>query len=348
LADLYREKSQYPKAQEAALDAKKIAPANLQVLQTVANVYIAAGKRDDAKYVYGQMRGIALDQSDANALYAIAERQASMSLLQDSVETLSIALEYNPQSVLIQTRLAEMLLKTGQIELAENLIGKVLKDSPKQSEGQRLKGDLLVHKGKLDASIKPYRQAVAMDNNDDNALALGLSYSRLGKSDKAVSVLKAVKGKNRFDQRIGVALTELYMQRGEFANASKTLEGLLSTAPNQPLLLNNLANVYDLLSDKRALDTSKKAYGLAPKNSNINDTYGWLLTKAGQAEIGLPLLREAHIRDSDNLEVRYHIAATLNKLGRSKEALKELTEVLNSQRAFISIEKAKNLKGQLE
>ena len=348
LANLYREDNQYQKAQEAALEAKKIAPANLQVLQTVANVYIAAGKRDDAKYVYGQMRGIALDQSDANALYAIAERQAGMSLFRDSVETLSIALEYNPQSILIQTRLAEMLLKTGQIELAENLIGKVLKDSPKQSEGQRLKGDLLVHKGKLDASIKPYRQAVAMDNNDDNALALGLSYSRLGKSDKAVSVLKAVKGKNRFDQRIGVALTELYMQRGEFANASKTLEGLLSTAPNQPLLLNNLANIYDLLGDKRALDTSKKAYDLAPKSSDINDTYGWLLTKAGQAEKGLPLLREAHTRDSSNLEIRYHIAATLNKLGRGKEALKELTEVLNSQRAFPSKEKAKVLKTQLE
>ena len=348
LANLYREKGQFQKAQEAALDAKKIAPANLQVLQMVANVYITAGKREDAKYVYGQMRSIALDQSDANALYAIAERQAGMSLFRDSVETLSIALEYNPQSILIQTRLAEMLLKTGQIELAENLIAKILKDNPKQSEGQRLRGDLLVNKGKLEASIKPYRQAVAMDNNYDNALALGLAYSRLGKSDKAISVLKAVKGKNEDDQRIGVALAELYMQRGEFAYASKTLEGLLSTAPNQPLLLNNLANIYDLLGDKRALDTSKKAYDLAPKSSDINDTYGWLLTKAGQAEKGLPLLREAHTRDSSNLEIRYHIAATLNKLGRDKEALKELTDVLNSQRAFPSIEKAKSLKSKLE
>jgi len=348
LANLYREQSQFKKAQEAALDAKKIAPANLLVLQTVANVYIAAGKRDDAKYVYGQMRGIALDQSNASALYAIAERQASMSLLRDSVETLSIALEYDPQSMVIRTRLAEMLLRTGKIELAGNLIEKILKDRPKQAVGQRLKGDLLVHKGKPEAAIKLYRQAVAMDNNGDNALALGLAYSRLGKTGKAVNVLTAVKHGGQVDQRIGVALAELHMQRGEFSNASKTLEELVSATPNQPLLLNNLANIYDLLGDKRALEVAKKAYDLAPKSADINDTYGWLLSKTGQAEKGLPFLREAHIRNSDNLEVRYHIADTLNKLGRSKEALKELTGVLNTQRPFPSKERAKDLKTQLE
>lgn len=271
-----------------------------------------------------------------------------MSLLQDSVETLSIALEYNPQSILIQIRLAEMLLKTGQIDLAENVIEKVLKNHPKQSGGYRLKGDWLVHKGKLGASVESYRQAVAMDNNSDNALGLGLVYGRLGKVDKAIRVLNAVNSKNQVDQRIGTALAELYMQRGEFANASKALEVLLSKVPNQPMLLNNLANVYDLLGDIRALDMAKKAYGLAPKSSDINDTYGWLLTKAGQAEKGLPLLREAHIRNSDNAEVRYHIAEALNKLGRRKEAFKELTETLRHQHPFPSIEKAKALKSQLE
>ena len=347
LASIYTEQNKYKKAVEAALEAKKIAPVNLQVLQGVANSYRAAGKRDDAKYVYGRMRSIALDSADADALYVIAERQASMGLLQDSVETLSIALEYSPQNVFIQTRLAEMLLKTGQIELAENLIEKVLHYHPKQSAGYRLTGDLLVHKGKLGASIKPYMKAVTMDNNSDNVLALGLAYSRLGKNGKAIRVLKAVNGKKQ-GQRIGVALAELYMQQGEFANAGNALERLLEKAPNQPLLLNNLANVYDLLGDKKALSTAKKAYDLAPKSADINDTYGWQLSKSGEPKKGLPLLREAHIRNSESLEVRYHIAETLAKLDRQKEALDELTKIFNTKRSFPSKDKAIVLKERLQ
>ncbi|PCI22609.1 MAG: PEP-CTERM system TPR-repeat protein PrsT [Piscirickettsiaceae bacterium] len=347
LANLYAEQKSYTASLEAVLEAKKIAPKNLLILQTVAANYLALGKRDDAKYTYGQMRSIALDASDTDALYNIARQQANMGRLQDAVETLSIALEYKPNNVQIQTRLAELWLRTNKHELAKNLIDNMRTARPKGSEGHRLLGDLLVNQGKASQSIKHYKKALILAKTSDNALALSLALSGLDKESQAIGILEKAKRAKYADGRVSVALTELYMKQGHFKKAANELEGLLKQSPNDPFILNNLANVYDLLNDKRALGLAKKAYSIAPTSADINDTYGWQLTKAGQFEKALPYLREAHNRNSSNLDVRFHIAKTLAELKRNKEALNELKELLRDNQGFVSKDEALMLEKEL-
>ena len=48
----------------------------------------------------------------------------------------------------------------------------------------------------------------------------------------------------------------------------------------------------------------------------------------GQTEAGLRYLRDARLRSPGNGEIRFHLAWTLNKLGRQAEAREELAAAL--------------------
>jgi len=49
----------------------------------------------------------------------------------------------------------------------------------------------------------------------------------------------------------------------------------------------------------------------------------------------LRYLREAKLRDAANPEIRYHLAAALDKLGRASEARQELDQTLAGNRGFL-------------
>jgi Flp pilus assembly protein TadD len=60
-------------------------------------------------------------------------------------------------------------------------------------------------------------------------------------------------------------------------------------------------------------------------------------------DAGLRHLREARLRDPQNPEIRYHLAAALAKIGRKEEAQQELDEALRTKVAFDDIEAARSL-----
>ena len=76
------------------------------------------------------------------------------------------------------------------------------------------------------------------------------------------------------------------------------------------------------------------AQALAPQQPQINDTLGWILVKNAQPGEGLPYLREAVARQSDDPTLRYHLAVALHDLGRQSEAVKELTAALRQAGEF--------------
>ncbi|MCX7894187.1 MAG: tetratricopeptide repeat protein, partial [Burkholderiales bacterium] len=99
--------------------------------------------------------------------------------------------------------------------------------------------------------------------------------------------------------------------------------------------------------DPRALEYAQKAYALAADDPLVNDTLGWILTRAGKPDEALLHLRNALIRQGDNAAIRYHLAAALAQLGRTKEAVKELDAALKSGQLFEGLDEAKILRMRL-
>ncbi|MCP4934764.1 MAG: PEP-CTERM system TPR-repeat protein PrsT, partial [bacterium] len=104
--------------------------------------------------------------------------------------------------------------------------------------------------------------------------------------------------------------------------------------PDDPSLLNNLAMLYQMAGDARALETAKKAYQLAPTDPFVADTLGWVLISNGRPEEGLRYLREAQSRNASLPDIGYHLALALHALGRDGEAKRELERITRGGREF--------------
>jgi len=93
-------------------------------------------------------------------------------------------------------------------------------------------------------------------------------------------------------------------------------------------VLNNLANLYLLQKDPRALDLAEKAHRLAPGSVGIQDSLGWILLSQGQLARGSELLKQAASLAPKMATVRYHYAVALEKSGNRVAAKKELQAAL--------------------
>lgn len=144
-----------------------------------------------------------------------------------------------------------------------------------------------------------------------------------------------------------LVLGESYTRADQLQMARKTYEQVLKIQPTNVGALNNLANVLRRLGDPMALNYAEKAYALAPASPIVLDTLGWLLVRKGDAKKALPLLRDASLRESQNAEIRYHLAVVLERLGRVSEAKRELRQALASGIKFEGHEEAKAMLGRL-
>lgn len=100
------------------------------------------------------------------------------------------------------------------------------------------------------------------------------------------------------------------------------------------MALNNLAWLYLLNKDPRAVDTSRAAFQLAPAVPEIADTYGWSLVENNRAGEGVPILEKAAKARPEAAGVQYHYAAALARTGRRDEAKRVLSALLDGEAAF--------------
>ena len=64
------------------------------------------------------------------------------------------------------------------------------------------------------------------------------------------------------------------------------------------------------------------------------DTAGWVALQSGKPDRALQLLRDARLREPENSEIRYHLAAALVSAGRKTEAREELEAALRNKGNF--------------
>ena len=142
-------------------------------------------------------------------------------------------------------------------------------------------------------------------------------------------------------------LTDIDLQAGRIDAAQASLEIIIASHDGEVLAMNNLAWIYDRRQDARALPLARKAFAQGPSASTA-DTLGWILMQKSEMAPAMHLMQRAKAERPDDAAIGYHLAAGLNRTGRSGEARLLLEAIMARKAVFADAGEARALLATLQ
>jgi putative PEP-CTERM system TPR-repeat lipoprotein len=320
------------KALAAAQRAELIDPDNARVLTALGNAHLALGDKAVAQNLYGR---VATDASyDPLRLFQIARLQYRADDLGGALWSVTKAVEAQPQFTEARVKQVELLLALGKRDKALAAARALAADQPRAAGVQRVLGDALTAANDLTGALGAYQRALELAPSANAVIRVYHAHLALGQAKEARALLLERLKRAPDERRVRSALAEDYLGSGEWAQARRQYEILVEGGAGTAAQHNNLAMIYLRQGDPRARRQAERAIELDPDSPTANDTLGWLLVQSNQASAGLGYLRKAEARAAQNPEIRYHIGATLQRLGRTQEARVAFERALASANAF--------------
>jgi len=206
---------------------------------------------------------------------------------------------------------------------------------------------VLSQQGDFSAAAEAYQRAYDMAPSGQLALLSSNARRQSGDHEAAATALRNWLAVQPDDHRVRLQLAMYLDQTGRQEDAIAEYEQLLDQRPDNVVALNNLAWLYHLVGDGRAVTLAEQAVELAPDRPEITDTLGWILVEEGELRRGLLLLQQAAVQAPHIPDIRYHLAVAYQRVGRLDEARKELQYLLASGEEFARRDDAQALMNEL-
>ena len=328
--------------QARSADARAVPPRALLV-----RAYLAQRRADVAKKVVDELLAIDRSGADSHLLaaavaVALGDSRAAQQYAEDAVRAvprsaeawlakgqvlfqarqidaaraaLRQAVALDPRSAAALTALAQLELAAGDRAAAHAVAAAATARDESRAAGLRLEGELLLQEpGKSAEAVRVYERLQAVRPSSLGAIQLYQARASAGVAHPEQTLDEWLRQHPR-DIGAYAALAGHWQQHAEPDRAIAAYQAALAIQPNSAGLLNNLACVYLVRKDPRALATARRAYELAPHAPQVADTLGWTLVEQGSLPEGLNLLREAAAGAPNETEVQYHLAAALARGG---------------------------------
>ncbi|WP_413898913.1 XrtA/PEP-CTERM system TPR-repeat protein PrsT [Rhodoferax sp.] len=307
-------------------------PQDLLVLFALARAFLANGDNAGAKSSLITATRVA--DYNPTLQVQIATLQLAAQNVNGAAYSLEKALATRPDFLPALALMTEVELRQSDFAKAERRAMSITAKHPKRAIGHSLQGDIAVARGQTRVALDAYRRAHQLEPSTESLLRLfRILASQDGGRPAQQLAEQWIKSHPR-DASTQRALADAYARGGNFSAARLAYEALLQSAPDDAVVLNNLANVLLRLKDPGAIKVAEQAVAKSPGNANAVDTLGWALFQNGQTDRSLPILRDARLRDPANPEIRYHLAVVLAQTGRKTEARDELEVALKGGAAF--------------
>lgn len=179
---------------------------------------------------------------------------------------------------------------------------------------------------------KAYKQALALDANNEDAMAgLAMVYADLGDNKGASEMLRKVAEKNP-NMRTLAALAGAYEQMRDYSMAAESLKKALDLAPgSNPELKRALAQ--NLMLAERydeALKVYEELLAEEPKDAQSQLRISQIYRQKRDFAKAREASRKARELDPDSLEVRYNDVNLFEAEGKTAEAITLLKDMLDS------------------
>lgn len=328
-------------AEPVVKEAMEIAPNNARVLGQWGRLLVADQRYNEAQKTLTELVELAPDSTFSRVL--LAEIHLKLGQVEEAKNELTIAIEKNPDSIPALALLARSEIKAGQYQQALQHAFKIQQLTPENPVGFELVGDSSFEQKQYGDAVSAYREAWVRGQSSGVAIKQSIASSMMGNPDLGLEVLKSWLSEHEDDVRAQEFYGTALQDNGNNAEAIQAYEKVLKLQPDNLVALNNLAWLYSLDQDPKALTLAEKAYETKPDDPGVKDTYGWILVQQGQPEKGRRLIRQALDKLQDNAEVRFHHAVAMIKTGEKEEGIKRLQDLLAEGKEFQGKDEAERL-----
>lgn len=254
--------------------------------------------------------------------------------MDDARRQLELVLEKESYYVPALLVLARVDSVSKQYTQALGNIEKIIKVQPDLYQAYSLGGDILMLEKNYQAANDYYEKVMSISPSSATVVKRAKMFEEMSQHKQVIVLYKDWLNSNPEDVQIRSLLGNAHLKDGDNKEAIRAFEAVYVSQPGNITALNNLAWLYSLENDNRALEFAEKAYKAKPEDSGIQDTYGWILVQQGEVEKGLQILEEVMTVLSRVPEVRYHYAVALMKTGDEEKARNIFSGLLESSEMF--------------
>jgi cellulose synthase operon protein C len=257
---------------------------------------------------------------------------------------------HDPQSLEALRGLVDINFRRNKPDDAVRLIQTELDRNPNSSPLYVLQAQALLHIKRPSDAEHALERAVQLDTQNSNAVSLlaELQEAR-GARDQAILTFQHAIELSPNNASLQVALGTLQEAVGNWQLAQTTYQKALSMQPENPLAANNLA--YIMLehggSANLALNLAQTARRGLPDSPNTADTLGWAYYQNGAYSVAAPLFAEAVKKMSDNVDYRYHLGLTYQKLNDNDRARAQFEKIIGLNPKSPAADQARRALGQI-
>ncbi len=313
-------------ALSVAQEAVAAYPNDLRALEAATRAQLAAGETQQA--ISSLNKVLALQPRAIGALVQLADIHRANKDLTAAEQSLRKALAIRADAVDAQARLAGILVERGDRDGALQIARTVQKQRADAAVGHAMEGDIQAAGGKWADAATSYRRALDKGRDPQSLVKLHaalLRAERKGEADKLAADWLRDRPK---DTAVRGYLAERALAEKRYADAAQLYRALNELAPDNALVLNNLAWTASQVKDPKALEYGEQALKMAPDSAAILDTVGMIQVEQGQAEKGLANLNRAVSLAPDAASLRLNLAKAYAKLGRPADARKEIETMM--------------------
>ena len=318
----------------------------------LAHAYLRDGLYDQA--LAETRRAIRQDGPDDRLLLIAALARLGLDEVDAALELISQAIALAPDNDDLYTALRDICEKEERFAQTEELLAQLHTDHGQNASLWATEGWLRAHQGRPTAAVEALRQAIQLDEHNLFAhIELSRLLSAEGRLAEAETALAAAVRIQPDDPQLALSLGQCQLRQGLAERAALTFDRALTTgivravdialiyyehkrpdraieyyeralagAPDDPLILNNLAWTYaeEGLRLGYALNLSMRAVKLDAESPVYLDTYAELLHLLGRYAHAVAIMRQALALEPTDGEHRAYLEGQMAKFRRALAA----------------------------
>jgi len=300
-------------------------PENPILLRAAGAAQLASGNSAQAVATFAKLAKLQPSSPIPQVLLAYADVKANDD--QHALEALDRALTLKPDYLPAQIAAAQINLRLKNVDAALEIARSIQRQRSKSADGYLIEANILRNQKRWAEADRVLKRG--LEHGSWSTLAINRHGLLLqsGQAQKAKEFANEWLAANPKDASFRVYLAQAAQSAGEYAEAAKQYERALTLAPNDAVVLNNLAWSAGKNRDPKALEYAERANKLAPNTPEIMDTLGGLLAEKGELVRATELLRKAVELAPQADAIRLNLAKALLRSGDKQGARKELDQL---------------------